>query len=482
MAATVASSTPASAPRQPACAAPTTPPKDRRRARGRSRRWRRRARARRARDHARRRAGARRGQGRSTTTTSGEWTWWTVTRRLVAKAQRPRHAAPVLDHARRIVAEPRPPLRRGVDALRHAALAGEEGVPDGGGELSSGAWISMADHAASGLCPSRAIAKPASPARPGSREGEDLEQLAHAAAPRRSGAQRRVDGRGLRRRRARASAPRARRRCRAPAGSRPASSARTTAAPPARAARASGEIDMGGQVGLARLGERVDEGVAPHRLQRVAEAGASVAVVDDAAPRRPARTIRLARRSAISAAAASATRASRRRARRPGEAGSGSGARPKARPPSPSSPTRRSHQPSRSARIGAPAARRRTRWRRAAAGPPGSSDELVVPGDRERRPGQRCACCCAQRPGWSRPDERCSAARKAGAARVAARSSIGHQRAAAGPELDQAKPVRRAHLRPRLDAPQPDQLAEHLADLGRGDEIAAPRPNGSRVM
>ena len=46
------------------------------------------------------------------------------------------------------------------------------------------------------------------------------------------------------------------------------------------------------------------------------------------------------------------------------------------------------------------------------------------------------------------------------------------QCAAPGPELDEADVFRRAHLPPDRGQPQSDQLAEHLADLGRGDEIA----------
>ena len=49
---------------------------------------------------------------------------------------------------------------------------------------------------------------------------------------------------------------------------------------------------------------------------------------------------------------------------------------------------------------------------------------------------------------------------------------VGHQRAASGPEFDDAHVLRRTHLFPDRGHPQPDHLAEHLADLGRGDEIA----------
>ena len=49
---------------------------------------------------------------------------------------------------------------------------------------------------------------------------------------------------------------------------------------------------------------------------------------------------------------------------------------------------------------------------------------------------------------------------------------IEHHGAAAGTELDQAHVLRRAHQPPGRGRPQADQLAEHLADLGRGDEVA----------
>ena len=49
---------------------------------------------------------------------------------------------------------------------------------------------------------------------------------------------------------------------------------------------------------------------------------------------------------------------------------------------------------------------------------------------------------------------------------------VGHQRAAAGAELDQPDGRGRAGSAPRLDQPGADDLAEHLADLRRGGEIA----------
>ena len=50
---------------------------------------------------------------------------------------------------------------------------------------------------------------------------------------------------------------------------------------------------------------------------------------------------------------------------------------------------------------------------------------------------------------------------------------VDHHRSAPGAEFDQAHVFRRTHLLPDRRQPHADQFAEHLADLGRGDEIAA---------
>ena len=50
---------------------------------------------------------------------------------------------------------------------------------------------------------------------------------------------------------------------------------------------------------------------------------------------------------------------------------------------------------------------------------------------------------------------------------------IAHHGAAAGTKFDQPHIFRRAHHLPDRGRPQPDQLAEHLADFRRGGEIAA---------
>ena len=50
---------------------------------------------------------------------------------------------------------------------------------------------------------------------------------------------------------------------------------------------------------------------------------------------------------------------------------------------------------------------------------------------------------------------------------------VDHQRAATRPQLDQAQRLRAAHALPGVGAPEADQLAEHLGNLRRGDEVAA---------
>ena len=54
----------------------------------------------------------------------------------------------------------------------------------------------------------------------------------------------------------------------------------------ARAAGHRGEIDMGGDVGEARVDQHIRAAVLAHRLQRVAKAGHDVPVIDE--QRRPA--------------------------------------------------------------------------------------------------------------------------------------------------------------------------------------------------
>src|SRR5829696_7266664 len=55
---------------------------------------------------------------------------------------------------------------------------------------------------------------------------------------------------------------------------------------------------------------------------------------------------------------------------------------------------------------------------------------------------------------------------------AAGSQEVGHEGAAAWPQLDQPDRLGRAHQAPDLGGPEADQFAEHLADLGRGREVA----------
>ena len=67
---------------------------------------------------------------------------------------------------------------------------------------------------------------------------------------------------------------------------------------------------------------------------------------------------------------------------------------------------------------------------------------------------------------------RCTSGRNAGSSR-AARSASAISTPAPRPELDHPDIRRPSEPFPGIDAPEPDDLAEHLADLGRRDEVAA---------
>ena len=56
-----------------------------------------------------------------------------------------------------------------------------------------------------------------------------------------------------------------------------------------------GEIDMGGEVGCSGIGKGIGEAMAAHGLQRVAEAGLLVTVIDDEGGKR--RTLGAARQA-----------------------------------------------------------------------------------------------------------------------------------------------------------------------------------------
>ena len=89
-----------------------------------------------------------------------------------------------------------------------------------------------------------------------------------------------------------------------------------------RATRERGEIDLGGEVRLAGIGERIGEFMRAHGLQRVAERGRGVAIVDD---QRRAAVLRDAPRQQTDRARRGAAPGSRRPARPPKCRGGGSG-------------------------------------------------------------------------------------------------------------------------------------------------------------
>src|SRR4051795_2666106 len=141
----------------------------------------------------------------------------------------------------------------------------------------------MADLWGFGALPYRVrIREAREPGEAGMRESENLEQRAHVARSVAGEAfQGGVDVRALNRRCARLQ----RRRADFDAERSQEVALRRRPERP-RAARARRlvelvESDVSGEIGLARLGERVGEGVAPHGLQGAAERGALVAVVDD---------------------------------------------------------------------------------------------------------------------------------------------------------------------------------------------------------
>src|SRR5829696_6351561 len=122
---------------------------------------------------------------------------------------------------------------------------------------------------------------------------------------------------------------------------------------------------------------------------------------------------------------------------------SGSRKSPKESPPSGPSPTRRSHQP-RSAR---------TNWRTGSASK--NSFATTIAG-----PAGACDSRSCQAIGTALPSNPRGA------------QEVPHQRAASRAELDERERARVAHKPPGLDRPKADELAEHLADLRRRDEIA----------
>ena len=348
----------------------------------------------------------------------------------------------------------------------HAAPPGEEGVRAAGmASSSSGSFDKHAGwlmrRTSSGVQTGRAAASA------GSAKAETLKSspMPRPAPVKRASA--RVDGRGLRRHRAALERRGARSRCRAREEA-PCVTGPCTAAPcGARRRGELREIDMDGEVGFARLGERVDKGVAGARPAACRRRPAHVAVVDDE------------RRAA-------AVRAERRRSRAPmPRAASGLSRTSPGRPAS------------RRARLGladeaegepairakpdealAPAASARTNWRT------GSASKNSLATTTAARPATSTAAHARRSDGaagkrallrLAQHRARLDKVHPHRSAEIratrAARRHVRHQRAAPRAELDERERAGRP-IAPDLDRPQAEEFAEHLADLRRGDEIA----------
>ncbi len=93
-----------------------------------------------------------------------------------------------------------------------------------------------------------------------------------------------------------------------------------------------------------------------------------------------------------------------------------------------------------------------------------------MPCDGPRRAGQRLPLPAGE--GRRHLDEMDVDGRVKGGKGARGPQEVGHQRAAAGAELDEPDGLRPAEGVPGLGRPDADQLAEDLADLRGGDEVA----------
>ncbi len=112
-------------------------------------------------------------------------------------------------------------------------------------------------------------------------------------------------------------------------------------------------------------------------------------------------------------------------------------------------------------------------------GPSGTSSRRACQVGSKSASAVRCKACSR---GLMSTRWRSSAAWKPGDAARGAQC-IGHQRAAAGPQLDEAHRLRPAHRQPALGEPGAQKLAEHLGDFRRRREVAggAHRQGGAVV-
>jgi hypothetical protein len=230
-----------------------------------------------------------------------------------------------------------------------------------------------------------------------------------------------------------------------------------------------GEVGVDGQVGPPGVSSGSTFSVALQGLQGVAGTGRVAAVVDQqgrAAVGGEARADLGAER--LLGGRALEHRWGGRLRRGPCRV-SGRGARPKARPPASSRPTTRSAQPFRPHELAGGQAVEHLvgdQDQGRAGGTPSSRRPSSALGS--RRPAQGLL---ARRGGGGSTSHRSAAARKSGRQpwrRAACRPSACRRRGRprpAGTALGRAQ-------RARLDGPQADQLAEHLADQRGGDEVA----------
>ena len=251
-----------------------------------------------------------------------------------------------------------------------------------------------------------------------------------------------------------------------------------------RGLRKRGEIDMRGEVRLARIGERIVVAMLLTACSVSPSAGCEMAVVDEQAGAAMRR--RSVRRSSPSAPCAPAqARRSRplARCRRPAEAAPDRARRRRRR--------RRGRRLRRARPPLAPAPAGLHNWRIGTASksslPTMSSGRggSVVDGLRASRAAgcvrQRGLLDLAQPAGSSRSWRSRAWLAKSGSSRASVRSMSFISVPRPGPIsaiVDRQRPCRCVARRTQPDA---DQFAEHLADFRRGGEIAA-APNGSRVV
>ena len=378
----------------------------------------------------------------------------------LAEAERGRRAAAVLAHIVGLVARAVAAVERRVEARADAAVAGEEAMLHAGESASVRAWImSFRGASVSKSRPARRFCR---------RHGQDAEQGAHLVG-RDQARQRRVDRRAL-----------------AVAGARLKASARCGDAEPpqevaladraegrprrlrprARAAKSTWAVRS---VSPGRRGCRRRDGRARPAASR--RAARVVAVVDDqrrAAVARQTRADRARRARGRPRRSRPARRPAPRAARRRTASTPGASAKPQRLAVAPGRPcARASRAPC--VRTGGPAGRRRTRWRPAAAGPSGTSSKRSC--QVGAKPRERGCCCSARRRALISTRCSSSAAWKPGTPRVA-RSASAISVPRPGPSSTSAHGGGRAHRQPALGQPGADQLAEHLADLRRGGEVA----------